>query len=174
MLEGNQLFILHFFFHLTRKKLPNLGLNSWSSLSGSYPLTIRLLSVSSAEDSIAIFIRWERLLSFRLLHKLFLISFIWGKFISTDVGATRTERLIVAAVLIVAILLVLAILLIAGILLITGILLIAAVLLIVAVLLIIATYVSYIVILQCLGIPWNVLIHPEGASPPSLPFSLHW
>ena len=29
--------------HLTRKKLPNLGSNSWSSLPGSYPLTIRLL-----------------------------------------------------------------------------------------------------------------------------------
>ena len=27
--------------HMEGKKLPNLGLNSWSSLPGSYPLTIR-------------------------------------------------------------------------------------------------------------------------------------
>ena len=26
---------------IERKKVPNLGLNSWSSLPGSYPLTIR-------------------------------------------------------------------------------------------------------------------------------------
>ena len=30
-------------FDVERKKLPNPGSNSWSSLSGSYPLTIRLL-----------------------------------------------------------------------------------------------------------------------------------
>ena len=43
VIEGNQLVNLHLFFHIERKKLPNLGSNSWSSLSGSYPLTIRLM-----------------------------------------------------------------------------------------------------------------------------------
>ena len=30
-------------YYVTRRNLPNLGSNSWSSLPGSYPLTIRLL-----------------------------------------------------------------------------------------------------------------------------------
>ena len=32
---------LHFFFHTQRKKLPNLGSNSWFSLPGSYCLMVR-------------------------------------------------------------------------------------------------------------------------------------
>ena len=41
--DGNQLVNLHLLFHIARKKLPNLRSNSWSSLPGSYSLTIRLM-----------------------------------------------------------------------------------------------------------------------------------
>ena len=37
---------LHFFFHTQKKKLPNLGSNSWFSLTGSYRLNIRLSGTS--------------------------------------------------------------------------------------------------------------------------------
>ena len=37
LLEGNQLVDRHLFFDTESKKLPNQGLNSWSSLPGSYP-----------------------------------------------------------------------------------------------------------------------------------------
>jgi len=54
------------------------------------------LSVSSAGDSIVIFIRWERLLLFRLLRNRVLINFILEKLLSTNAVETGIERLIVA------------------------------------------------------------------------------
>ena len=78
------------FLYLTRKKLPNLGLNSWSSLPGSYPLTIRLL------------VRWKQkwrinnwlssysfFLSFFIAHNSKTIPCRCALHISHDCSATR-------------------------------------------------------------------------------------
>ena len=52
----------------------------------------------SSGDSIAIFIRWERLLSLRRFHSRVFISFICENLLSTEAVETGIDRLILASV----------------------------------------------------------------------------
>ena len=75
--------------------------------SSTFPLPLfhmsttssKWLSINSAGDSIAIFIRFERFLSLRLLRRRVYIRFICEKLLSTDAVVTGMERLIEASLL---------------------------------------------------------------------------
>ena len=58
----------------------------------------KLTHVNSVGNSVAIFIRWERLVFFNLPHKRVFISFIWENLLAIEVVVTGMDKLMEAIV----------------------------------------------------------------------------